>query len=85
MELAHAALHLLQTRIREPASTPGCLVRSMTKMGDSVADQSRAHHGHIGPNHEQLEDVFGAMHTAGRRHARLDAAMKNADPCQRQP
>ena len=55
------------------------------KMTDAVPQQRGAEHGHVGTHHQQFDDVLGAVHTAGRGQAGVDAAIKNADPGQRKP
>src|ERR1039458_5950911 len=83
-ELAHAAsqlLHGLVFVLLHPLQNP---LLDTTKLPEAVAQENRAQHGYIGANHQQLDYVFGAMHTAGRGQVGADPAIKDADPGQGQ-
>src|SRR6516162_5673647 len=83
-QLAHAALHLTNGVVLVVLHPFPKTAFYVTQMIDSVAQQGGAEHGDVGANHEQLDDVFGRIHTTGGCQVGLDAAVEDADPSHRQ-
>ena len=84
-ELAHAALHLLHRFVFVLFHPVAQFTLDVAQMIDAVAHQGGAQHRDVRADHEQFDDVLGAVDAAGRRQTGLHAAIQNADPGKRQP
>ena len=83
-ELAHAAAHLRNRFIFVLFHPVAEFALNVTQVVDTMSHKRRAHHGDVGADHQQLDDVLGAMHSAGGGELRLHVAVQNSDPGERQ-